>query len=63
MLREGGIVEHNLLEQFDQLVGQIGGHECLDSGGDVLGVLRLGKCGLHHLKTTKLLLTPTGSSR
>ncbi len=50
MVSEDGIVvQHYLLEQLDQLVGQVGRHEGLDGHRDVLGVLRLAESRLHHL--------------
>ena len=49
MIREDGFLQDNLLEQLNQLVGQVGGHGCLHRHGDVLGVLGLRQGRLYHL--------------
>ena len=40
VIREDGVLQHNLLEQLDELVGQIGGHEGLHRHRDVFRVLQ-----------------------
>lgn len=58
--KKGGnksVIDHARLRKPDEsiipsiryLIGQIGGHECLHRGRDVLGVLRLRERRLHHL--------------
>ena len=49
MIAEDRVVDDDLLQKFDELVGEVGGHERLDRDGDVLGVLRLGEGGLDNL--------------
>lgn len=49
MVREDRVVEDNLFEQLNQLIGQIGCHEGLHSDGDVFGVLRLRESSLDNL--------------
>ena len=49
MITEDGVINDDLLQQLNQLVGQVGGHEGLDGDGDVLGVLSLGQRRLDHL--------------
>ena len=49
MIAEYRVVNDNLFEKFDKLIGQISSHKCLDGDRDVLGVLGLGQCGLNHL--------------
>ena len=49
VIRENWTLEDNLLQQLDQLVGEVGGHEGLDGDADVLRVLGLGQGGLDHL--------------
>ena len=49
VVAEDGVVEDNLLQQLDELVGEIGGHEGLHSDGDVFGILGLGERSLHNL--------------
>jgi len=50
---EDGVVEYDLLQQFDQLVGQVRGHEGLDCDGHLLWILSLRQRGLHHLRKRK----------
>ena len=49
VIRENWTLQDNLLQQLNQLVGQVGGHEGLDGDADVLRVLGLGQGGLDHL--------------
>ena len=49
VVREHGVLQHNFLQQLNQLIGQVSGHEGLHGDGDVLGVLGLGQGGLDHL--------------
>lgn len=49
MVGKHGIIENNLLQQLDQLVGQIGRHERLNGDGNVLGILRLAEGRLNDL--------------
>lgn len=42
------VLQHDLLEQLDQLVGQVGRHEGLDGGRHHVGVLGLREGDLHH---------------
>mmetsp|Transcript_10474 Transcript_10474/g.36145 ORF Transcript_10474/g.36145 Transcript_10474/m.36145 type:complete len:1393 (-) Transcript_10474:82-4260(-) len=46
---EGRVLEHNLLQQLDQLVWQVGGHEGLDADRDLLWVLALREGSGHDL--------------
>ena len=39
MIAEDRVVQNNLLQKFDELVGEIGRHESLHGDGDVLGIL------------------------
>lgn len=50
MLTEDRVIQNNLLEKFNQLIGQISSHEGFDSNGHLFGVLGLREGGLHHLK-------------
>ena len=49
VVAEDGAVEDNLLEELDELVGQIGRHESFDGNRNVFGVLRLRQGRLDHL--------------
>ena len=49
VLREYRVLKDNLFEELNQLVGQIGTHEGLDSDGDVFRILGLVQCCLDHL--------------
>lgn len=42
-------LQHDALEQLDQLRRQVGVHERLHGGGNLVRVLRLGERRLHHL--------------
>ena len=43
------LIQHNLLQQFDQLIWQVSCHEGLDSHGHILWVLGLTEGSLDHL--------------
>ena len=43
------LIQHNLLQQLDQLVWQVGSHEGLHSLRHILGILSLGESCLDHL--------------
>mmetsp|Transcript_88548 Transcript_88548/g.255373 ORF Transcript_88548/g.255373 Transcript_88548/m.255373 type:complete len:374 (-) Transcript_88548:3001-4122(-) len=45
----GRLVQHDLFEQLDELVGHVGGDEGLHRGGHLLRVRGLGQRGAHHL--------------
>lgn len=47
--KDGIIIQHNLLKQLDEFIRKIGRHKCLDSHGDIFGILRLTKRRLDHL--------------
>ena len=49
MFTEDGVVEDNLLEQLDELIGQVGRHEGLHRHRDVFWVLSLRQRCLHNL--------------
>ena len=49
MITEYRALQDNLLEQLDELIGQVCGHERLDGHGDILRVLRFGQGGLDDL--------------
>jgi hypothetical protein len=49
VVREDGRVEHNLLQKFNELVGQISRHEGLDGDRDVVRVLGLRQRSLDDL--------------
>lgn len=49
VVAEGGVVEHNLLQQLDQLGLQVSLHERLDRHRHALWVLALGQRSGHHL--------------
>lgn len=49
VIAEHRAVQHDLLQQLDELVGQVGRHEGLDGHRDVLRVLGLREGGLHDL--------------
>ena len=49
VIREDGVLQHNLLKQLNELVGEVGGHEGLHRHGDVLRVLCLRQGRLYHL--------------
>ena len=49
VITEDRILENNLLEQFDELIGKVGGHEGLNCHGDVFWVLGLREGRLHNL--------------
>lgn len=50
MLAEDGVVEHDLLQELDQLVGKVCCHEGLDRDRHLLWVLGLRQSRLHHLR-------------
>lgn len=60
MIPEDGVfIQHNLLEKLDELVWQVGRHECLDCDRDILRVLGLAEGSLDNLidqLTTVLVL-------
>lgn len=41
VIREDGIIQDDLLEQLDQLVRQVGSHECLDGHRYIFRILSL----------------------
>lgn len=41
VLTEDRVVQHNLLQKLNQLVGEVSGHEGLDSDGHFLWILGL----------------------
>ena len=47
---EDRVVQHNLLQEFNEFVRQVSGHEGLDCDGHLLGVLSLRQSSLHHLQ-------------
>mmetsp|Transcript_9515 Transcript_9515/g.21823 ORF Transcript_9515/g.21823 Transcript_9515/m.21823 type:complete len:509 (-) Transcript_9515:2161-3687(-) len=49
VVAELGALEHNLLQELNQLVGQVGVHERLDSHGHFLSILARGQGSGHHL--------------
>jgi len=50
VLAEHRVVQNDLLQQLDELVGQVGRHEGLDCDRHLLGVLGLRQSSLHHLQ-------------
>eukprot|EP00976_Prorocentrum_cordatum_P057720 1163391-Prorocentrum_minimum.AAC.3 len=46
----GGVLQDDLLEQLDQLVGKLGGHERLHRHRNLLRVFGLGQRRGHHLQ-------------
>ena len=49
VVAEDGVVQNNLLEELNELVGEIGRHESLHGDGDVFGILGFRQCCLYHL--------------
>lgn len=49
VVAECRVLEHNLLEQLNELVGEVCRHERLDRHRHILGVRRFGKRRLNHL--------------
>lgn len=55
MFAEHRVVQDNLLQKFNELIGQVGGHESFDSNRDLLGVLGLREGGLNNLQRSVML--------
>lgn len=53
VLAEDRVIKYDLLQQFNQLIWQVCGHEGLDCDGHLLWVLRLRQGRLHHLRCGK----------
>lgn len=50
MIPEDGVfIQHNLLEQLDELIWQVSRHEGLDRDRDILWILGLTESSLDHL--------------
>ena len=49
VLGEQRVVKNDLLQELDEFVGQVGGHEGLDGGRHLIRVLCLAQCGLDNL--------------
>ena len=62
VLTEDRVIQDDLLQEFDELVGQVSGHEGLDSDRDLLWVLGLRQGCLHHLRQNsgEILRCPQG---
>lgn len=59
MLAEDRVIQHNLLQELDELVGKVSGHEGLDCDGHLLGILSLRQGRLDNLQeggTTDMLM-------
>lgn len=50
MFAEHRVIKYDLLQQLNQLIGQVCSHEGLDCDGHLLRVLGLGQSRLHHLR-------------
>lgn len=53
VLAEDGVIQDDLLQQLDQLIGEVGSHEGLDCDRHFLWVLSLRQGRLHHLQAVK----------
>lgn len=53
MLAEDGVIQDNLLQELDELIGKVGGHEGLDRDRHLLGILRLRQGRLNDLPGRK----------
>ena len=59
MITEHRALQHNLLKQFNKLIGKICCHECLDCDCNIFWILCLTECCLYHLInewTTELII-------
>lgn len=50
VIAECTVLQDDLLQEFDKLIGQVCGHESLDGSRDILWILTLGKCSGCDLK-------------
>ena len=60
MIAEDRIVQNNLLQKLDELVGEIGRHESLHGDGDVFGILGFWQGCLYYLQNKRKMLSILG---
>ena len=56
MIAEDRVVQNNLLQKFDELVGEIGRHESLHGDRDVFGILGLRQGCLYYLQNKRKMV-------